>query len=230
MKKYTHIYFDLDRTLWDFQKNSTAALSEILSEFSLDIYISNEEEFVRGYNEINDGLWVDFRKGRIRKTDLRRERFRRLLARYGVIDRKLIDEVSRFYLNAAPVKTALMENALEVLEYLVVKYKLYVISNGFYDVQLTKVINSGISRYITKVFTSDRIGFAKPKEGIFEYALSSENARKENCLMVGDDFLNDIKGAQRFGIDQVFYNPANQETEFEPTHEIKDLIELKGIL
>lgn len=230
MKKYSYIYFDLDRTLWDFQKNSNDALRELLKEYNLGIYVSDEELFIRHYNEINEGLWGDYRKGKIRKFDLRRERFRRLLARFEVRNMKLVEDMSRFYLNTAPVKTSLIENAKEILQYLRGNYEVYILSNGFYDVQLTKIINSGLSKYITKVFTSDRIGFSKPKPGIFEYALSSVHAKKEESLMIGDDVLNDIKGAKRFGIDQVFFNPENKETDAEPTYEIKNLIELKNIL
>ena len=92
------------------------------------------------------------------------------------------------------------------------------------------MINSGISRYFAKVFTSDRIGYSKPKSGIFEYALRSENAKKEETIMVGDDEINDIQGARNAGIDQVFYNPDKMIPAIAPTFEITSLLELKNIL
>lgn len=230
MKNYTHIFFDLDRTLWDFQQNSSDALRDALDEFGLHEHVRDADLFIRYYNEINDNLWDHLREGKIRKYDLRRERFRRLMARYKISDKQLIDDISAFYLNMAPSKPALMPNAKEILNYLSGKYRICVISNGFYDVQLTKLINSGISKYFLKLFTSDIIGIAKPKKGIFAQAISSVNARKDESIMVGDDPLNDIRGAQIFGIDQVYYNPGNDSHDLEPTHEIRDLIELREIL
>jgi putative hydrolase of the HAD superfamily len=230
MKSYKHIFFDLDRTLWDFDRNSSDALRDVIKEFGLETKITNIEEFIRLYNKYNDELWEDYRGGIVKKPELRLKRFNLLFSNYALSDQSMIEKISKFYLNTAPLKTSLVTNAKEILEYLALSYKLYIISNGFYDVQLTKTKNSGISPFITKVFTSDRIGSSKPKAGIFEYALTSLHAKKDDCLMVGDDILNDIQGAQNVGIDQVFFNPEKVETSIQPTYEIYDLLMLKEIL
>lgn len=230
MKRYKHIFFDLDRTLWDFDQNSSDALNDIIKEFGLDMHVTDIQEFVQLYNKYNDELWDDYRDGKIKKPELKFKRFKLLLSHYSLSDENMIREISKFYLNSAPLKTSLISNAAEILEYLAPNYRLYVISNGFYDVQLTKVKNAGISRYITKIFTSDRIGYSKPKAGIFEYAISSLNAKKDDCLMVGDDILNDILGARNAGIDQVYFNPGKMDNSVKPTYEIYDLLELKEIL
>lgn len=229
-KQYTHIFFDLDRTLWDFISNSSEVLTDILNEFSLHSFVDNKEEFINKYNDYNDSLWNRYREGKIRKHILRQERFRMLLKDYGLKDMKLVENINRFYLNACPAKTLLIKDSKEVLEYLYAKYKLYIISNGFYDIQLTKMISSGISKYFAKVFTSDRIGYAKPHARIFEYAINSENAKKEESLMVGDDYRNDVQGAMNAKIDQVFFNPENKVVKRKATYEISGLMELKNIL
>ncbi len=230
MKPYTHIYFDLDRTLWDFNKNSSDTLLQIIDHFSLDSQVTDPNVFIDSFHHINEHLWGDYRKGKIKKYDLRLERFRRLLARYGIEDVSVADKLSSYYLNNCPLKGALIQNSKEILQYLSPKYRLYILSNGFYDVQMTKMINSGISRYFVKLFTSDRIGYSKPKAGIFEYAIRSENAKKEQSLVIGDDVVNDIQGAKNVTIDQVFFNPKKIVSAIVPTYEIGDLIELKSIL
>lgn len=230
MKSYLHIFFDLDRTLWDFRKNSSETLKDILEKFALYKVINNETDFIDKYNYINDHLWDNFKAGKIKKPELRTERFRLLMQEYDVRDEGLIGEISRYYINYAPLKTALIPGTSEILEYLSGKYKMYIISNGFYDVQLTKMIRSGISRYFTKTFTSDRIGIAKPRQGIFNYSLSSVNARKAESLMVGDDAINDVHGAHHAKIDQVFFNPEGKPCRIPPTYEIRELIELREIL
>jgi YjjG family noncanonical pyrimidine nucleotidase len=230
MKKYRNILFDLDRTLWDFDTNSTETLLEIVDKFSLEIPSSDIKDFINEFNRINEGLWGDYKRGHIKKPDLRKERFRRLLHPYGINNMLLIDKINRFYLNTCPVKSALIPDTKEILGYLSKDYRLYVLSNGFYDVQLTKMINSGISRYFLKLFTSDRIGFAKPKVQMFDYVIRSENARKDETLMIGDDENNDIMGARNAQIDQVLFNPDKIVPSVVPTYNISDLLELKKIL
>jgi putative hydrolase of the HAD superfamily len=230
LKNYKYIFFDLDRTLWDFNANSSEALVQIIKVFKLEKTVTKIDEFIHYFHLYNDQLWDDFRDGKIRKQSLREERFRMLFERYKITDKVFINSVSQYYLNTAPSKSVLIEGAKEILIYLASKYKLFVISNGFYDVQLTKVVNSGMSKYISKVFTSDRIGFAKPDKRMYEYVVKSLNAHKSDCLMVGDDVKNDILGAQYTGIDQVFFNPQEVESEIKATYEIKKLLELKDIL
>jgi len=230
MKKYLHIFFDLDRTLWDFRKNSAEALLAIIDKFKLHEIVQDKDAFIEKYNYYNDRLWDYFQQGRIKKYQLRHERFRMLLRDYGVKDRELTGEISRYYLNTSPAKTSLVPHTIELLEYLTPHYSLYIISNGFYDVQLTKMKNSGISRYFKRLFTSDRIGYSKPNSRIFDYAVKSVNAKKAESLMVGDDVVNDIKGARNARIDQVYFNPEGKVLAVAPTYEIKELLELKSVL
>jgi len=230
LKTYKHIFFDLDRTLWDFDANSGETLVQIIKVFKLAGIITDKEEFINYFHLYNDQLWDNFREGKIKKQSLRMERFIMLFHRYGIKDKELIASVSRFYLNTSPTKTVLIEGAREILPYLATRYKLYIISNGFYDVQFTKIINSGISKYISKVFTSDILGYAKPDKRIYERAVTSVNARKADCIMIGDDYKNDVMGAINYGIDQVFFNPQQIGQEIKPTYEIERLIELKDIL
>jgi len=229
MKTYHHIFFDLDRTLWDFERNSSETLLQILDEFGLHKCIKNPQQFIAKYNFYNDRLWDDYKAGKIKKPELRKERFRLLLHAFDIQDENLIGKISRFYLNTSPLKSALIDGAAETLEYLYHRYKLYIISNGFYDVQVTKMISSGISRYFNKTFTSDRIGYAKPRSGIFNYALSSVNARKDESIMVGDDPINDIHGAYHARIDQVYFNKDGKTADIQPTYEIRHLKELREL-
>ncbi|MBN1950152.1 MAG: YjjG family noncanonical pyrimidine nucleotidase [Bacteroidales bacterium] len=229
MKTYRHIFFDLDRTLWDFEKNSAETLLSIHEEFSLGEQIPDQDLFIVKYNYFNDHLWDEFKAGTIKKAELRVRRFELLLAYFDIRDEELVSKISRFYLNTNPLKKELIPGAKETLEYLHGKYELYVISNGFYDVQLTKLISSGISKYIRKTFTSDRIGIAKPKPGIYNYALSSVNARKAESVMVGDDAVNDVHGAHYAKIDQVYFNRNGIPSRIPPTWEITNLLQLKEI-
>lgn len=230
MKTYKHIFFDLDNTLWDFEKNSSETLISILEEFRLQDVISDQQLFVEKFNYFNDLLWDEMKAGNIKKPELRMKRFVMLFDFFNIKDEDLVGQVSRYYLNTNPTKKALLPGAMEILTYLNKKYNMYIISNGFYDVQMTKLISSGISKYFLKTFTSDRIGMAKPKPGIYNYSLSSVNARKAESIMVGDNAINDVHGSHHARIDSVYFNRNGIATEILPTYEITELIQLKDIL
>ncbi|MBN1118287.1 MAG: YjjG family noncanonical pyrimidine nucleotidase [Bacteroidales bacterium] len=230
MRKYKHLFFDLDRTLWDFDHNTSVTLQELLSAFSELSEIKDSLGFIKNYHRFNDYVWNLYREKKITKTVLRKERFRMLLQEYNMNNESLVAQIEAFYLNNAPYKSKLINNASEVLNKVKDYYSLYIVSNGFYDVQLTKLRSGGIDKFFKKIFTSDRIGYAKPNKAFFEYCIKSANAKKTESLFIGDDLTNDIMGPASFGIDQVWFNPNNQPASFKPSFEIKNLIQLTEIL
>ena len=229
-KKYRHIYFDLDRTLWDFEANSIEAFRDILGKRNLTNRFGSTEEFSARYKVHNEHLWDMYRKGEITKMNLRTERFILTLEDYGIKDDALAKSLGDEYIELAPYKTVLIENALEIVQYLHHKYELYILTNGFNEVQFTKLKESGLDSFFRKMITSENARAQKPKKEIFTFALTSVNARKSESLMIGDDLEIDIMGAKNAGMDQVYFNPEGIPHEKEVTYEIRNLIELRNFL
>lgn len=145
------------------------------------------------------------------------------------------EEIARAYakdfLELIPTKTKLVPGAMEVLEYLYPQYNLYIISNGFHELQSRKMQASGVERFFRKVILSEDIQSMKPSPTIFNFALSATQSSVDNSLMIGDNFVADITGARGIGMDQVFFNPSDAKiTDFQPTYVIRKLDELKNIL
>jgi putative hydrolase of the HAD superfamily len=230
MKGYKHIFFDLDQTLWDFKSNSREALTEIYHEFELGRYYSDPDQLNRLYHYHNNLLWESYRYGKLDKDTLRILRFKRALKDVNIEDEELAGAIAGIYLELISAKTILFPFAMEILEYLIQKYPLYILTNGFRETQFNKLKNSGLLPYFKCIFTSETIGYSKPHPKIFRWAVSSVNALKRDCLMIGDDFDADILGAKRFGIDQVYFNPDHEQYEGRPSYEISSLIQLKDIL
>jgi putative hydrolase of the HAD superfamily len=229
MAYYQYIFLDLDRTLWDFDTNSSNTLLDIINEFKLHTYIEKSEKWLKTYVKYNIQVWDLYEQRKISKKDLRLERFRLLLDDFNIpVD--LTKSVSEYYISHSPLKTALMPHAVEVLKYLKSKYKLSIVSNGFYETQLKKLKASGLIDYFEKVFTSDLLKVAKPNVEIYREVVKNVNARKRNSLFIGDNLANDVVGPRKFGMDQVWYNHDNVKSDIHPTYEIKSLIELKHIL
>jgi FMN phosphatase YigB (HAD superfamily) len=93
------------------------------------------------------------------------------------------------------------------------------------------VQSSGLDVFFkNKVFISEEVGYHKPNPRIFTAALTAINGKKKETLMVGDDFRNDIEGAQVFGIDQFYYNPHRVPCDGGPTYMGHDLRDLKDLV
>jgi putative hydrolase of the HAD superfamily len=229
-QKYSHIFFDLDRTLWDFDRNSKETLTELFFRHKLDKFIDNPEVFVDIYHDVNLQLWDLYRKGEMTKEVLRFKRFQISFDHFGIHDDQLTSDFGDEYLAISPTKTILVPHTKETLDYLFARYKLHIITNGFLKTQEIKMKNCGLDIYFQSLTTSETIGYNKPRSEIFQHALSSVNARKKESIMIGDDLEVDILGARKFGIDQVFLNRDNIIHEDKITYEIKVLTELLEIL
>ncbi len=230
IKKYEHIFFDLDRTLWHFDENSKNVLHDIFSQFSLSSYITNAEEFIESYQIINEDLWAQYRKGTIEKDQLRSERFYQTLLKYDKTDRNLSIEIGDYYLEHSPKQTTLLPFTVEVLDYLKEKYILHIITNGFEEVQLIKLNSSGIMNYFDQIIFSEKVGVKKPHPLIFKKAIKEANASINNSLMIGDDYYADIHGAKRVGMDSIYFNFYKNSHQLEVDREIFCLSELMKIL
>lgn len=229
--KYEHIFFDLDRTLWDFDSSALIAFTEIFGNHNLDeLGIESVEEFQRVYNIHNDELWAEYRDGRIEKEILRGLRFRLTLADFGIRDEELAEKIGHEYITISPLRVSLFPNAIEILEYLQPKYKLHLITNGFSEVQETKLKSSGLGKYFITVITSEDAGYKKPDERIFQYAFKNSGAIPSVSLMIGDDPDVDILGAKKFDMDQVLFDPNKSFSKNGSTYYINNLAELREFL
>ena len=232
VRKYQHLFFDLDHTLWDFEANSAEAIWDIFT----DLQVSDRgdvafEEFILTYRQINRACWSQYRKNEISKETLRYTRFKRALAEYGIVDKELSDTFSDQYIIRSPKKTNLIAGTTEVLRYLEgEKYQMHIITNGFSEVQFVKIENAGLSKYFDVILTSEMVGEKKPHPSIFNQALGLAEADLSESLMIGDNLEADVIGAREMGMDQVYYNPEEDSHEESITYEIKALSELIEIL
>ncbi len=231
MKRYQHIFFDLDHTLWDFETNSKQALQQIFDENELSNKgITSFEKFHEKYVPINDRYWARYHNGIVNKAQVRHGRFYDTLLQFGVKDTELAEKMAESYVTLSPRMTALFPNAVEVLNYLQQKYKLHLITNGFAEVQWIKLEHSGLRAFFEHIIISEEVGTQKPDKEIFEIAMQRAGTTADACIMIGDNYNTDIQGAKSAGIDQVFFNPGKNRKREPVTYEITTLMELKGIL
>lgn len=229
--RYSHIFFDLDRTLWDFDKSSMETFEEIYEKRRLkDMGIESVGVFHDAYSVHNNRLWDMYRNGDIAKEVLRGRRFYLTLKDFGINNPELAETIGMDYVTLSPLKVNLFPQVMATLDYLLPKYKLHIITNGFQEVQNVKMSASGLEKYFTTVVTSEEAGIKKPNVEIFYYALKKAGASVSECLMVGDDPDVDILGAKQVGMDQVLFDPNANFVVNHATYYITCLDEIKLFL
>jgi putative hydrolase of the HAD superfamily len=226
--KYKHLFFDLDHTLWDFDANAKETLLELYDIFALkDKGIVPFEDFYKLYKIHNDVLWDRYHKGFVTGEELKWRRMYRTLMDFKIADEQLAKQMGEQFLTILPTKKILFPHTVEILDYLTEKkYGLHLITNGFENVQWTKLMNSGLNKYFAHVVTSEKSNSLKPKKEIFEYALNIAGAQLHQSIMLGDNLDADIQGAINVGMDNIFVNHINATTTLQPTYTISQLSEL----
>lgn len=234
--KYRHLFFDLDHTLWDFEANARATLSELYSSLALlDRGVNDFDLFYRNYLAHNDKLWERYRNGYIKQEELRVKRMWLSLLDFKIADDKLAQEMSTRFLDLLPTRTILFPHTKEILQYLLDKnYQLHLITNGFEKTQHSKLRYSGLDIYFKEVITSEGSNSLKPQKEIFTFALKRAVANPEESIMIGDTIEVDILGAYNAGIDQVHVNHLTKNAvpvvdQQLPTYTVYSLKELEHI-
>lgn len=231
-RKYKHLFFDLDHTLWDFDSNAKVALAELYDHFKLkDLAISPFDQFYTTYLHHNAIIWDRYHKGFITADELKWKRMQRTLLDFKIGDEVLAKNMSAKFLEILPTKKLLFDYTMEILDYLVKKkYVLHMITNGFEKTQWSKITNSNIAKYFTNVITSEISSCIKPSKEMFEYAITKAGAQLHESIMIGDNLDADIQGAINAGMDCIFVNHINATTTLNPTYTIHHLKELEDIL
>lgn len=228
---YKNLFFDLDDTLWAFSANARDTYEEMYRKYDYDRFFDSFEHYYSLYQRRNLELWAEYADGKVTKKELNRQRYLYPLEAVGAGDSALAEAYEKDALATIPTKSKLMPHAREVLEYLSAKYNLYILSNGFKELQFHKMRSSDIDKYFRKVVLSDDIGILKPWPEIFHFALSATQSELNDSLMIGDSWENDIAGAAGVGMHQVFYNLSGRtDLPFTPTYQITDLKELLDLL
>ena len=230
--KYKSLFFDLDDTLWDTYHNNKECLEEIYDVYFFEQYYSSFEAFFSIYWPNNEMLWAKYRNHEIDRRTLITERLLYMLRPMGIDSEEHALKINKDYLFRTTNKTKLVDGAIDLLEYLYPKYRLFILSNGFREIQSLKMQNSGLASYFERIILSEDISIQKPHKEIFDYALKNTNSRRMESLMIGDSPEADIIGAQNARIDQLWLNikGLTPNNDLIPTFKVHSLAEIKEIL
>jgi putative hydrolase of the HAD superfamily len=223
-----HLIFDLDHTLWDFEKNAEEAIEHVLKIHAAQLPKQlNFSAFFAVFSPINQKLWEQLDRGQISHEYLRRQRFKLSLEALDIsISEDLSFELNLSFLDLLPNKAHLMPGALNMLRQVQGKYGLHILSNGYLTIQEKKMRSAGIWHFFQAIICSDSTGFRKPDPEIFQHLLTQIGASAKDCLMLGDNYLADIGGASGAGMKAIHYDPLGQHIHPDRISQWEDLADL----
>ena len=215
-------YFLLKRTL---KKGKNTFFNSIRFWYS-----TTKNDFVREFFQTNEQLCDKYDHGIIGKDEIRYKRFHLIFSRLGMGEVETADEIQELFISECPKRGKLIEYARKIVEVLFARYALHIITNGFKDIQFTKLESSGLSGFFQEVITSERAMCRKPDAGIFQFAFDAAGASKEHTVMIGDNLTTDIVGARDIGLDHIYFNPSQRDHSEDIMMEISHLKELEDLL
>jgi len=219
-----HVFFDLDHTLWDFDKNSGLTFEKI---FKLNTIEVNLDDFLRVYEPINFKYWKLYREEKVTKSNLRYGRLRETFDKIGVkVEDEMIYHLSESYIDYLSTFNHLFDGTFEILNYLKDKYQLHIITNGFEEAQDKKMTTSNIKPYFKTVTNSEMVGVKKPNPKIFNFALDWAKAKPHESVMIGDSLEADIEGAHNIGMDTIHFDYRDTHNN----HKYKRITNLKTLV
>jgi putative hydrolase of the HAD superfamily len=225
--KTRQVFFDLDRTLWDFETNSKFALQQLFDQHQLHNDIDHFIHFHKVYTRINAELWQLYGNGKLSKEELRTARFQKTLQHFNIHNAELVEALSEGYIQCSPFQTALFPGAIETLEALKNEnYRLHIITNGFKEVQHIKLENSGLHAYFDAIICSEEVGVNKPNRKIFQHAQALTSCKSQHAIMVGDDMKTDVVGALNAGWSAIHFDPEHKIAKEHKVPRIRNLVEI----
>ena len=228
---YRSIFIDLDDTVWAFTENARDTFQDMYDKYHFDRYFRSFSHFYTLYSGKNEELWNEYGAGRITKDELNEQRFAYPLLQVGVADKALVKAYSDNFFDDIVYKKKLMPHAREALEYLASAYNLYILSNGFRELQEQKMRSAGVEGHFKKIVLSEDIGVHKPFPEIFYFAMSATQSELHTSLMIGDNWKNDVEGAKNVGMGNVYYNIKGEKSlPFKPGFDMRGWQDIASFL
>ena len=222
---YDVVLLDLDLTLFDFHGSEIAAFADsITTVIDHDV----DEDLFERYRVINRRVWAAVERAELTPSEAGRRRFEELFQEIGLTEADPSAASQRFQ-SGLGRHGSLYDGAVEVLDALVERARLGLVTNGISEVQRSKVRRLELDRWFDTIVISDEVGVAKPDPVMFEIALDRlGRPDRERTVMVGDSLSSDVAGANAAGIASCWYNPDGHRRSHDtgPDHEIRRLREL----
>jgi HAD superfamily hydrolase (TIGR01549 family) len=203
---FKYILFDLDNTIYNYDKCNETALNFVFNKISENyemdiieiktIFNSEKNKFKNSCNNTNASSHNKF----IQLKKL----FERLKIKLDNIDYYYGLYVSIFNNN---INENLYKNIINFLDFCKInKIKMYILTNNMCREQIQKINKLNIINYFEKIYTSEEFGIEKPDSKLYYYILSDIGCNKNEIVKIGDNYINDIQATEYLNIYSFWFN------------------------
>lgn len=193
--RYDVIFTDIDNTLLDFNAGTRTSLQTLLAQFGRTL----TPELLQRFLHINDALWRRYEQGEIEKSQIFSTRFQQYLGELGIETDYLAANAQ--YARGLQQSAVLLPGALELLDFLHSRCRLFAVTNGVTSTQLPRLKKSGLDRYFERVFISEQMGCKKPEHAFFDQVFQAiAPIDRTRCIILGDSLSSDMQGGRNAGI------------------------------
>lgn len=221
--KIKYLIFDLDNTIILDEEEDINTYKEALESLKY-----NPKDYYKIYDAIDEyEVSVTEEELFFTKNGLLEFLNKNLNRNYSLeLINKLCDIIGKYW-----IRKILLDE--ETVQYLSSKYKLYIYTNFFGDVQYERIKNIGYDKYFEKVFGPDKYGL-KPYKKSINMVLNEIGCTADECIMIGDSKDKEILSASNVGMKAILfdYNGKRDKKDIKIDNYIviKELQELQDIL
>ncbi len=194
---YRAIFIDIDDTLLDYIPCCREAFELALPE---------HPEYFDLFFEISGRLFSEAKHGLHTIAEVMELYPKEFIATIGYPP-EAVDPFKHAFRAAWGKTHTLVPGAKEMLENLQAKgYRLFAASNSIGHLQRSRLEKAGILKYFEDTYISMDIGYDKPDIRFYQEALRRCGLQAKEVLMIGDSMTTDVIGAQKAGMDALFFD------------------------
>ncbi len=215
IKMYKNYVFDLYGTLIDINTDeySMEFWDKASKLFESEGALYTPTELKNCYNAFADAEKnkVERENPGYKKVDIQLEKvFGKLFENKGIIkSEKEILKVAKNWRSESMIYIKLYDGVIDMLDSFKEKgKKIYLLSNAQRCFTLYEIETAGLLKYFDGIIISSDVNCAKPDRNIFQFLVEKYKLNKKETLMIGNDYISDIRGAHNAGIDSLYIHQS----------------------
>ena len=224
------ILFDTDNTLYPYDPAHAAAQNAVRKKV-VETFSIKEDAFDQAFKEARQQV-----KCRLKGTAPSHSRLlymQRMLEIMGLGSQVLLAlDFEQTYWRTFLSNAILFDEVKELLDDLrLLGIPTAIVTDLTSQIQFRKIIYFGLDSYFDCIVTSEEAGFDKPHKAPFEFALEKLRPAGDCIWMIGDDPVNDIRGAKEnvnaLTFQKIHHGVALGENENAPDAAFNEFKELR---
>ncbi len=211
---YNNVIFDFYGTLVNIRTNE----DEAFVWEKLSLYMAYQgaeygaEDLKTSFDKVLDKYKARYSGSECPEVDVTDVIYRLYVDKGIKVKPKVVKNTSLFFRSLSTEYINVCEGAVPMLKELKKQGKnIYLLSNAQRVFLMAELKMLKLDKYFDGIYISSDLHTCKPDPMIFKELLKKEDLKKSDTVMVGSEYSTDIKGANKVGIDSVYFLSENSD-------------------